>query len=47
MKQIRFLRKGSFGTVTLVEDESTHEQIALKSFPAGGQDVSEVFFREI
>jgi serine/threonine-protein kinase ULK/ATG1 len=47
MREVRILGKGSCGTVTLVEDESTREQIALKIFPAGGQDVSELFFREI
>jgi hypothetical protein len=28
-------------------DESAHEQIVLKTFPVGGQDVCERFFREI
>jgi hypothetical protein len=47
LKEIRFLGKGSSGTVKLVVNESPHEQIALKAFPVGGQDVCERFFREI
>jgi serine/threonine protein kinase len=47
MKEVRSHGKGSYGTVMLVEDEPTREHIALNTFPAGGQDVSELFFREI
>jgi hypothetical protein len=47
MREIGFLGKGSYGTVMLVEDKSMHEQIASKTVPIGGQDVSDLFFREI
>jgi hypothetical protein len=47
MKEIRFLGEGSYGTVMLVEDESTHEQIAVKTFPEDDQDTCRLFFREI
>jgi hypothetical protein len=50
MKEIRVLGKDAFGTVTLVEDSSNGEQIALKSFNESGttdRDASSTFFREI
>jgi hypothetical protein len=37
----------SYGTVTPIEDECTDERIALNTFPAGRQYVSEMSFREI
>jgi serine/threonine protein kinase len=50
MRTIRVLGEGAFGSVALVEDSSTGEKIALKSFrppPTPGQSISAVFFREI
>jgi hypothetical protein len=33
MKEIRRLGQGAFGVVTLIEDQQTHDMIALKSIP--------------
>jgi serine/threonine protein kinase len=48
MTEVRTLGEGAYGTVTLVEEPSTREMIALKSFQGGAtveEDLS--FFREI
>jgi serine/threonine protein kinase len=47
MRKIRELGKGAYGTVTLVEDPSTHDLIALKTFHEPFDDITTVFFREI
>jgi serine/threonine protein kinase len=47
MTKIGFVGKDSYWTVILVEDKSTHEPIVLKSFLAGSEDASDLFFREI
>jgi serine/threonine protein kinase len=47
MRKIRTLGKGAFGTVTLVEDPSTYDLIALKTFHEPSEDIAMVFFREI
>jgi serine/threonine protein kinase len=46
MREIRILGEGAFGRVVLVEDPSTHELIAVKSF-SSRQDVTVAFFREV
>jgi serine/threonine protein kinase len=47
MRKIRELSKGAYGTVTLVEDPSTHDLIALKTLHGPVTDITTTFFREI
>jgi serine/threonine protein kinase len=47
MRKIRKLGRGAYGTVTLVEDPSTHEMIALKTFCGPVADITTTFFREV
>jgi Ras-related protein Rab-6A len=50
MRTMRKIGEGAFGVVTLVEDPSTQDQIAVKSIEMntmGGCDKSELFVREV
>jgi hypothetical protein len=49
MKPIRELGKGAYGAVTLAQDPSTGDFVALKTFndPPGGQNIGDILMREV
>jgi serine/threonine protein kinase len=50
LREVRVLGKGAFGVVKLLEDPSTHDQVAVKFFDSEttlASDRSSAFFREI